>query len=302
MTANPDYWGGEPHLDGLRFVPIGDGRARIDSLENGQIDAAFLDDPINIHEVRELGYGGYMTIFAMGGIVSINHTETHPGADINVRRAINYAVDPDVINQRAYDGIGLPGKEMYQEGSPWHTAASPEPYDLESAEQALATAQENGFDGTMRMLYLASREDEALTVEAMLEAAGFEITPVKSPSVNEFIQSYFVDRDWDITISGLGAEPTISPYVGLTAFLVEEGNYIDYQNEDMNALLEDLAAAAGQDEVATVMEDIQELWYEDIPVVVTYAQPKYAPWVQDLHGVVPTVQGTVLFHDAWLDR
>lgn len=302
MTANPDYWGGAPLLEGVRFVPMDDGQARIDSLNGGEVDAAVLDDPLDIREARAEDYAGYMTIFAMGGIVSINHTEPHPGADLTVRQAIDFAIDPEVIDERAYDGNGMPGKEMYQESSPWHTDEEPNPYDLDQAKEALETAKANGFDGELQMLYLASREDEALTVEAMLEAAGFTITPVKSASVNDFIQAYFVDREWDITISGLGAEPTISPYVGLTAFLAQEGNYIDYSNPEMNALLEELGAAGSQEDALEVMAEVQRLWNEDIPVVVTYAQPKYVPWQQDVHGVVPTLQASVLLHEAWLDR
>lgn len=300
MTANPGYWGEGPYLDKVRFVPIEAG-ARLDSLDGGEVDASILEDPLDITAARKAGYAGYMTIFAMGGIVAINHTDPHPGADLEVRQAIAHAIDPDVIDERAYEGGSMPGKKMYQEYSPWSTDAEATPSDPEEARAALERAKENGFDGKLKMLYLAGRDDEALTAEAMLEAVGFEVTPTKSATVNEYIQAYFVDRTWDITMSGLGAEPSISPYIGLSTFLVDEGNYIDYHNPQMDQLVDDLRRAPTPEETLRVLGEIQQLWTDDVPAVPIYAEPKMVLWTGGVHGVRPTLQASVLLQEAWVE-
>src|SRR5699024_5891840 len=69
LTVNENYWGEQPHLDRLRFVPISGPQAKLDTLNVGGLDAAFLRDPEFIADALRQGYSGYMTIQHAGGVL-----------------------------------------------------------------------------------------------------------------------------------------------------------------------------------------------------------------------------------------
>src|SRR5690606_2867018 len=47
LSANKNYWGGEPNLDTLRFVWVGADDAKLESMDSGEVDAAFVRQPIS---------------------------------------------------------------------------------------------------------------------------------------------------------------------------------------------------------------------------------------------------------------
>ena len=45
LVRNPDYYGGQPYLDELRFVPVSGPQQAVDFLKAGQLQMAVLRDP-----------------------------------------------------------------------------------------------------------------------------------------------------------------------------------------------------------------------------------------------------------------
>lgn len=301
LTANPDYWGGRPHLDKLRFVPIVQPQAKLETLNGGGIDAAFLLEPQLIRKALDRGYPGFTGIANVGQILNINNAEGRPGSDIQVRKAIAYAIDPAVINRRAYGGAGLPGKVLFQQTSRWHTDAKATPYDPEKARQLLNQAMQDGYDGNISLLYAQSGEDAALAIKAMLESAGFTVTLDPARTTADVIRQYVVERDYDIVIGGWGAfDPSV--FATFVEELVRPKNTISYHNPQMTELLRQFRAAETEEARRQVAADIQRLWTETVPSVPLAASPRFVAWRDNVHGVKPTLNLTMLFDDAWIGR
>ena len=104
---NPDYWQeGSPYLDSVKIVVVPDISARAAMLEAGEIDRTtslndfdaprLADDPdINFRVVNS----------TRQFYVVLNHTK-HPFSNVNVRRAMNYAIDKEGIVQSVFAGQG----------------------------------------------------------------------------------------------------------------------------------------------------------------------------------------------------
>ncbi len=93
----------------------------------------------------------------MAMIGQINHRPGHPGADVRVRQAMAYAIDPATIDQRARGGQGMPGAELFQSWSRWHNDVAPLPPDQAKARELLEAAKADGYDGVVRYVGVQTR-------------------------------------------------------------------------------------------------------------------------------------------------
>ena len=91
MVKNPDYFGGAPYLDGIKFVnSIADARWRLrrsHALSTGTFNMAFLRDPAAVAAAHEKKFDGVSTLEQGGGILLINQGNSvtcaagHAGTD-----------------------------------------------------------------------------------------------------------------------------------------------------------------------------------------------------------------------------
>src|SRR5699024_6356431 len=133
-------------------------------------------------------------------VMQINNAEGRPGADENVRQAIAHAIDPEVINTRAFDGFGHPTTKAFAEWSIWHNDVPGFEQDVDKARKLLDKARDNGYDG--RLVYAATTDPvaqgTARATQAMLESVGFDVEIEYAPSVVELSRRVRVDHDYDI--------------------------------------------------------------------------------------------------------
>ena len=182
MVKNPDYFGGAPYLDGLKFVnSIADagGDSDVTALSTGTFNMAFLRDPAAVAAAHDKKFEGVSTFEQGGGILLINQgnsvtcaggqpcadcapasptavlVSNPPTKDPKIRQAIAAAVDPKVINERGYQGKGLVGNQLFQSDFRWYTDAA----DRRSISRRPETGHRSkaaGWDGKLRLLYNSS--------------------------------------------------------------------------------------------------------------------------------------------------
>ncbi len=170
MARNPNYWGGQVYLDGLRFVDLGDagGAKTFTALQTGQLQAAFLRDPAavasahaaNLPGTSTLEYGGLIFLLNTGATVTSaggkpaptctgkpdGPTKTTPAtADVRVRQAVAAAVDPKVLDQRVNQGKGQPTSDLFPPSFKWYPGVSGPVYDPTKAKQLVSEAKAAGW-------------------------------------------------------------------------------------------------------------------------------------------------------------
>ena len=149
LEKNPDYWRGEPYLDGVEINIY---------RENSTLQAAFLTG--DVHAVmntatevadflREQGF-----VANVGGIPSNCYTiafesakEDDPFHDIRVRQAACYAMDRDIIAKALFGDYGQATNQYARVGATYYNdEVEGYPYNPEKAKELLAEAgYPNGF-------------------------------------------------------------------------------------------------------------------------------------------------------------
>ncbi|GAA3998040.1 glutathione ABC transporter substrate-binding protein [Streptomyces marokkonensis] len=305
LKANKNYWKGEPHLDALRFTWPQSDRAKLEALGDGTADVVYMRGPDVVDEAVKEGHPGELTLTGLGNMVTINTRDGRPGADLRVRKAMALALDPALDTERAYDGKGLPGQEIFPPESRWHSDVKPVGIDLDQAEKLLADAKKDGYDGTLT--YMDGTDPvsraKAVVTKAMLERVGFKVELDMVSSIADRVAKTYVEHDFDIS-RGAASVSESDPYHRLQSVLnsTSYGNPGGYANPRMDQLLVELQGAADEAETQRILDDIQTLFNEDVPVVNLGASAAFTAWGENVHGIVPTDEYMALFGEAWISQ
>ncbi|MDF1604695.1 ABC transporter substrate-binding protein [Nocardioides sp. YIM 152315] len=304
LEARDDYWDGRPHLDKIRSVFLSDQQTNLDSLESGSIDMVFLRDPDKVDAMLDAGTGGYLNVPSASNVALINATEGAAGADPRVRQAMAYAVNPDLIRERAFDGHGLAGSTIFLDYSQWHGEAEGLPYDPEQAKKLVEEAKADGFDGKVHYVDGSDPASRAtsLAVKASLEAVGLSVEIDLKRSIADQITAIAVNRDYDLAAWGLGYREG-DPYSRMFSTLSTEGTstYGMATSAEMDDLLTQLRGSSEHDDQVAITDDIQGLFNEQVPFLNWGPIAELTAWNDDVHGVLGAMNTMVLLDDAWVD-
>lgn len=301
LTARPDYWGGKPPLDALHFVAITGEQAKIETMRSGGLDMAYLRNAETVMQARA-EFPGYVETTSMSQVGQLNSAPGRPGSNPLVRQAIAYAVDPVVIDQRARGGQGMPGTDMFQPWSVWHSDTVGITPDAERARTLLDQAKAEGYDGKLSFIAVSDPDAQALalSVQAQMNSVGFEVTIDTVASVTDMIKRQYVDRDFDLSAGGNGTSevvPEIRLFSGLDS--KSTNNAVGYVSPQMDDLLGKLFSAPDDDAKRATIADIQNLMNTDQALLVWGASAAFVPWSPKVFGAEPTLDGMILLDKAF---
>lgn len=306
LVRNPDYWGDPAHLDTVRFTHIAGSSATVDRFRTGGIDLGTITNSNLIQSMIRDGVPGYVATRHGGGWMP-NMAEGHPTADPRVRRAIAYAVDIQQLNQRAAGGTGLYHRTLFPETSRWDPGAAGVNVNRDKAKRLVAEVKRTtDWDGSLHIVAVQRQQwqwQAALTLQAQLNAVGFDATVEGLRNNNELIRTVFVKKDYDLAswVLTIGnAAPWVSLYSNLHSR--SDRNISGYSNATMDDLLAKLRTAADARTARKTIADIQTLWADEQPFILVRSSLNYTFWGKQVHGIVPTSAGNVLLDDAFIRR
>lgn len=301
LKANKDYWSGAPKLDAVRFVWLGSDNDRLSSLADGTVDVINIRNSEVLEKARKDGHPGIMVPNGLGSLFWLNNREGRAASDVRVRQAINHAIDPEVVAERVNAGAGLPGRNIYSPSAPYFSDVATSGYDLEKARELVAAAKADGYDGTLTYIGQSDQasQTQAVTVQAMLEAAGFTVKTDLLRNIADQTNRIYVTHDYDIAVSAMSI-PDEDPYSRLATNLLSQSpqNPSGYDNPEMDQLIGQLQAASGED-ATKLLTQINELWQETVPGVAMGAGAFFIPWSDDVHGISSTSETLLLLGGAW---
>jgi peptide/nickel transport system substrate-binding protein len=112
MEANADYWGDKAKLDRLIFRPISDNAARLQALQNGEIQGYDLVEPQDVKTIEGDSELQILDRPAFNvGYVTINQ-KIAPFDKIEVRQAVAAGLDREAVVTNFYGGRGEVAKEF----------------------------------------------------------------------------------------------------------------------------------------------------------------------------------------------
>ncbi len=307
MVKNEDYWRGEPQLDGVT-VQVINPNVVVQSLETGRVDVVSsfpADQYKDNHKMSNVEFLGmvdnaYTYIGFKLGRWEDGEVVMDPDmkmADVNLRRAMWYAVDNDTIGNKFYDGLRWNATTLIPPSHPdYHDDSIEAPtYDPDKANEILDEAgyidvDEDGFredrDGNELVINFASMSggDTAEPI-AQYYMQAWEAVGLKVQLLDGRLQEFntFYDRveadDPEIDVYqgawGVGSDVDPSGLYGRTAAF----NYPRYASEENDRLLElGLSEEAfDTDYRKSVYSEWQELMVEEIPVFPTVYRALIVP-------------------------
>ncbi|WP_235734809.1 ABC transporter substrate-binding protein [Nocardioides alcanivorans] len=300
VVRNDDYFGEKPHLDKIRFTWIQADQAKYEAFQTGNVDVISVRAPKVLEDARAAGLPGIMAPVGQGNTIWINSREGRPGADLKIRQAINAAIDPELYLERTQDGAGLPTRNIYSKAFPYYTDIETADFDADLAKKLVEEAKAEGAETAMSYVGQSDPASQAgaVTVKAMLEDAGFKITLDLVRDVAEQTARLYVTNDFDLALGSMSIAE--DPYMSLmnNIYSTSPANPAGYANKEMDALIDELQTKQPVEAIDT-LEEINKLWQETVPAVTLANGGFFTPWQEDIHGIMPTSQGIMLYHDAW---
>jgi peptide/nickel transport system substrate-binding protein len=234
-------------------------------------------------------------------------TPTTPATTpLKVRQAIAAAFDPKTWNERVYAGKGLPGAELFQKSFPWDPGVPGTAYDLNKAKQLVTEAKNEGWNGTVRVLFTNSSVDAlaAVTLETMLKAAG--INPVVDTSKESTAEQAIVttSKDFDLARWGTSIGPDDSALWSLAQALgsTAASNRVGFKSAKVDQALKDLRVAKTDTDKKAQYKIIAEEFNAQQPWLNYSAVETLKAFSSKVHGMQDSHRNYLYFEKAWMEK
>jgi peptide/nickel transport system substrate-binding protein len=153
LVRNPYYWRpGRPILDSVTINYVPNDNTRMLQLRSGQADVA---EGVPYTQVADLSAQQGVTVqnnpIVAYDAIWLNHSYA-PLADVNVRQAMNYALDKQSINRAVYVGKAEVSNSTIAKTKYWSASVPAYAFDLAKAKQLMAASHyPHGFSLSLKV-------------------------------------------------------------------------------------------------------------------------------------------------------
>ena len=318
LAANHDYFMGKPWIDRRVTRVIPDPATQFLQLKSGGIDQMGLTPIQWTRQTNSEAFKGAFKKFKYptNSYTYLGFNLKDPRfADRRVRQAISYALDREEIVQGVLLGLGVPGVSPYVPSTKWfNDKLKPYPYDPEKAKELLEEAgwidrDGDGLldrDGAPFKFELltnngnAQRRKTAAIIQQRLRAIGIEIS-IREMEWAAFINDFIDEKKFEAIVLGwgIGLDPDQYDIWHSSKTRVKELNFISYANPEVDELLEQGRRRCGDAERKQIYDRLQEVMWEDQPIVFLYVAYALVTVNKRFHGIVEEPGG---ISDRWWDR
>ena len=277
LVPNEYYWDGTPKIDELTIRTLSNGDTLSAALQSGDIDAAYgmAYEAYPNFENSNYQFSSIQTSRAF--FASMNMTSPIIQDDA-VRKAIAMGIDKAGFVATMLDGHGVVANGAFPDGFSTFGGdkITTEGYDPDGAKAALEAAgwvdsdgdgirEKDGTRLVVRWLTYPSRQELPLlaeSVQASLKDIGIDVDINCTANRREFLADM---TSFDIYASALVTAPSGDPqYFFTTSCLPEMSyNFGAYENEKVNALMDELATEFDTAKRAQLAIDLQQAILDD---------------------------------------
>lgn len=282
LEANQYYWGGVPEVDTITVLNIAND-TKVSAMLSGDLDVACAPSVTTLAMIEE---NEAIEVVQVTGTresdLEMNCREGRPTADVNLRLALSYAVNRDVIAMVAGNGYATALTTAFPSTVGYNSdQVTGQSYDVEKALEYLKAAgyedtDGNGYvekDGEELVLTIALRSSASTAVYQALQDMWKEI------GVHVEIQQ--LENTSDVRDSGefdflTGGWQTVNNADGqsyLKNRWSEGGpdNYSGYYSEAFEAVMEKLDGAFDEESRLECFVEAQQILADESPCIFLYA-------------------------------
>lgn len=276
LRKNENYWDGEVQLDLIKVISISDSDTLAMALQSGEIDAA---QGLSYAMVDLLKKDSHYVVKSMETsrvVVMYLNEENEHLANANVRKAINMLIDKEKYTTSILKGEATPAIGAF----PNYATNLDMPLVATSydPEQAMALLRAEGYsdsnedgildkDGkrlSLKLVTYSSRaelSDIAQAIQNDLKNVGIEVVV----EINENIMDVLNSRQFDLCLYSNITSATGDEFAYLNQTMKTDGvsNYSHYSNEQVDDLINQLAAEFDLEKRKVLSKAIQQIVLEE---------------------------------------
>ena len=236
-----------------------------------------------------------------------------PFNDVNVRQAINYAIDKDEVIKGVLLGLGEPIASPYKPGTRWNNPnLQPYPYSPKKALDLLKKAgyekNEDGYfekNGKVLAFEILTnqnkqREMTAVLVQRRLKEIGIEVT-IRVLEWASFINQYIRTGDFNAVV--LGWSLSLDPDQFNIWHSSQQGpgqfNFIGYENSKVDKLLELGRKELDANKREKIYHQFSEHLLNDSPIVYLYAGYGLSAVNKRVQGIKNPSPPAGIYHNSY---
>jgi peptide/nickel transport system substrate-binding protein len=295
LTRNDDYWGEKAKLEEVIIRPIADNAARLQALQNDEIQGYDLVEPQDVPTIEGDDSLKILERPAFNvAYVTINHA-MEPMNNPLVRRAVAHGLDRESVVENFYGGRAVVAKEfMPPEVVGYADDVKEYPYDPEKAKQLLRQAGltlpvevDFWYPSDVSRPYMPDPKRNFEGFRRSLEQSGFKVTPHTAP--------------WDPDYLGRVDEGTAGHLnlIGWTGDFADADNFIGvffqsyspqwgFRNQRIFNILDRAEAEADEAERERLYQEANRMIMEFLPgVPYAHSEPALG-FRADVQGYVPS--------------
>lgn len=286
-----DYWGDPAPLERIIYRVIPEESARMLALETGEVQMVMAPAPSQLELFRD---NPDFTIHETPGVrviffgISTNHP---PLDDVRVRQALNYGFDRQSVLDNIVEGAGyLPEAYISPPIFGFNDVSANFVYDPEKAASLLDEAGWTDSDGDgirdkdgekLSLLHYSPRgrylkdAEVGEAFQAAMRELGVEINLEVLEWGTLFEKLRQSDMESDLTTVGWStatgdADYTLGPLFGSNSIPPDGWNFMNYQNEELDALLAQAGTSTDQAERSDLYAQALSILAEDAVVVPVF--------------------------------
>lgn len=293
LTENENYWDDSAPVDfkTIDYTIISEDTTRIAALKTGQIDFSV---NVSVDMIGQLSDAENLTLDSVHAY-RIDHlafnTEKAPFNDVNVRKAIAYAIDAENLVNNIYGEYGQPGSgllfgdALYTIGSAddWQKFADTldnYSYNIEKAKECLAaSAYPDGFDCRLAVSNISYYQSMAVYIQAALAEIGINVS-VEQHTYDEMITIQFGNlldadgyKDYDMGLFDWQADfpdpaGNVRPILISSNAGASGSNTSSFKNADVDALFTKENNSVDEAERVDLIKQYSEIILDQVPVYV----------------------------------
>lgn len=276
LVKNPYFWQADQvSLDGVEWLTLPDDNTRMLKVQAGELDAAL---SVPFSRIESLQKDPNLTVdldrSTREDHLLINH-EHGALAKIEVRQALDFAIDKDAIVKTVTFGYGSVANSYIPAGALYHYADNlRRPYDPEKAKQMLSDAGASG----LKLNYVVNAGDEvdeqiAILLQQQLAKAGVTVN----------LQKVDPSQSWDMLVAGeydisvmYWTNDILDPDQKTTFVLGHDANnnyMTHYQNDKVKALVAEARVEMDPQKREQMYIDLQKMAKADVNWIDLYYSP-----------------------------
>jgi len=296
LSANKDWAGGAPSIDGIEISVLPDESAILAAMRTGQVDFALLNDPLIATLVpKEAKLQLNRAPVLAYHVLQLNPSRK-PMDQLAVRQAISCAVDRQAVLDTAAIGEGKVTGPLTM---PLY-ASDPSTLfcyqqDVEKAKKLMADAgMADGFTATV---IAATGEPptaaaEAQVLQAQLAEIGIKLD-IKMMELNVYVDTW-LKGDFDMAVALNGGRP--DPYTMYNRYWTKSGNLqkvSNFADDTLDGLLQKGRIETDPEKRKPIFADFEKALAEKSPWIWLYTSFGYTAQQKTVQGFVPMPTGSL---------